>query len=257
MLAKALVAEAVGTFALCLVGAGSILVDAMLGDKGPGLLGIALAHGLILSVAVTATMNVSGGHINPAVTAAMMATRRISLPKGLLYVLAQLVGAVVAGLLLANFLFDGVQSVTGADVVQQTWNGTPHYEVHVLADPRSASGAWQAATRAGLIEAVLTFLLVFAVFGTAVDPRRPNVGGFGIGLTLAAAILAGGPLTGAALNPARAFGTGLMLGSGFWQQQPVYWIGPIVGGLAAGIICQVLILERSGEEQPHAPARDA
>jgi glycerol uptake facilitator-like aquaporin len=90
-----------------------------------------------------------------------------------------------------------------------------------------------------VVEAVLTFLLVFAVFGTAVDPRAPRVGGFAIGLVLTFDILAGGPLTGASMNPARTFGPAIA--SGVWADHLVYWVGPILGGIvAAGLYRNLL-----------------
>ena len=84
------------------------------------------------------------------------------------------------------------------------------------------------------IEAVLTFFLVFVVYGSAVDARAPKIGGLAIGLTVALDILFGGPYTGAAMNPARTFGPALV--SGQWTHHYVYWIGPLLGGLLAGVI---------------------
>jgi aquaporin Z len=93
------------------------------------------------------------------------------------------------------------------------------------------------------IELVLTFFLVSAVFGTAVSPDAPRVGGFGIGLVLLFDILVGGPLTGAAMNPARAFGPALVAGT--WVGQLVYWIGPIVGGILAALLWEYVLLPRT------------
>ncbi len=259
---KALIAEAIATFALCFVGAGAIMTNEHLGEKGFGLVGIALAHGLILAVVVTATMNVSGGHVNPAVTFAMLLTRRISLVNAMAYVLAQLVGGILAGLLLYQVVFKDIYVAhTTESVVLRTSNGTPNYDVAKLAPPEqigSPTAAEQntgkAAIRAVTIEAILTFLLVFAVFGSAVDPRHPNVGGFAIGLTVAADILIGGPLTGAAMNPARVVGTAfpmLFAGGSLLAQQWVYWVGPLLGGALAGLVYQHAILE---SKSPAAPA---
>lgn len=235
-LGKACVAESIGTFALCFIGAGAICMTTKMGNAGAGLLGVALAHGIILSIGVSATMNVSGGHLNPAVTCGLLAAGRISGGSAFLYVLSQLVGAILGGLAVFA-VFKGFQSPDGASVVKAAALGTPYY------------GAQISAGNAIFLEAILTFLLVFAVFGTAVDPRAPKIGGFGIGLTIAADILVGGPLTGAAMNPARTFGPGLIasltgnLGL-FWSQQVVYWIGPIIGGIAAGLIYESVIMEK-------------
>lgn len=228
------IAEMVGTFALCFIGAGVICTDAVAKDAGIGLVGVAIAHGLILSIAVTATMNISGGHINPAVTTTMWVYKKMDGDKALAYIASQLLGAAIAGGFIVMIF--GARG-PAADVHL----GTPHINrelLRVTADPTSLWGRYQLQFTAIGIETVLTFLLVFAVFGTAVDPRAPRVGGFGIGLTIAADILLGGPLTGACMNPARAFGPGIweafMFGFGRMSDQLVYWIGPIIGGLLAG-----------------------
>lgn len=236
-LGKACVAESLGTFALCFIGAGVICMNAQMGHGGPGLLGIAMAHGLILSIAVSATMNVSGGHLNPAVTCTMLLTGRITGGTAFRYILSQLIGATIAGVVVL-LIFQGMK--TGdMSVTRVAGLGTPAYNPTVL----SMGGAV-------LLEMVLTFLLLFAVFGTAVDARAPKIGGFGIGLTIAADILLGGPLTGAAMNPARTFGPGIVAWLNgdlplFWSQQLVYWLGPILGGCLCGVVYDKLILEPS------------
>lgn len=230
------VAEAVGTFILCFIGAGAICLATYKGfAPGVDLLGIAIAHGIALSVAVSATMNISGGHVNPAVTVAMLVTGRISLSDAIGYIIAQLIGATIAGALVL-MIFKGMM-VGDQQVVLAAGLGTPTY-----ADPITMG-------KAILIEACLTFLLLTAVFGTAVDPRAPKIGGFGIGLTICADILVGGPLTGASMNPARTFGPGLVAAmSGnldvFWSQQMVYWVGPIVGAVVAAFIYDGLLKQK-------------
>jgi MIP family channel proteins len=219
---KACLAEAAGTFALVFLGAGAVCQDAFTGRQ-LGLVGVALAHGLILSVAVSATMNLSGGHLNPAVTFGFLLTGRIDRDRAWRYLVAQLAGATVAGFFL-RFIF-------AEQVWQSVGMGTPHPA------PDITSGT------AIFVEAVLTFLLVFAVWATAVDGRAPKLGGFGIGLTLAAAILMGGALTGGALNPARAFGPAIA--SGHWGSHLIYWIGPLLGGGAAAVFYNSLLLRTS------------
>ncbi|GMU34644.1 MAG: aquaporin [Planctomycetia bacterium] len=222
------VAEAVGTFMLCFIGAGAMcLAVHQEFAPGVGLLGIAVAHGIALSVAVSATMYISGGHVNPAVTVAMLVTGRISLSDAIGYIIAQLIGATIAGALVLA-VFKGL-TVGDQQVVLAASLGTPIY-----ANPVTTG-------QAILIEACLTFLLLVAVFGTVIDPRTPKIGGFGIGLIVCADILVGGPLTGASMNPARTFGPGIVAAmSGnldvFWPQQLVYWIGPIVGAVVAALI---------------------
>ncbi len=104
-------------------------------------------------------------------------------------------------------------------------------------------------SQAYILEAIATFFLVFVVFGTAVDPRSPKVGGMAIGFTLSASILVIGPLTGGSLNPARSFGPALA--SGFWEGQFIYWLGPILGGIAAAVLYDWLFLRRSIEPVDH------
>lgn len=232
------VAEALGAFALSFIGAGVICMDARMGPQaGPGLLGIAIAHGLVLSIAVSATMNVSGGHVNPAVTVAMLVTGRISGGDAIKYIISQLAGATIAGLLVF-MIFKGITTPDGKAVAAAAGLGTPTYSADTVS-----------MAKAILIEACLTFMLLFAIFGTAVDPRAPKIGGFGIGLTIACDILLGGPLTGASMNPSRTFGPGLVAAltgnlPAFWSQQVVYWAGPCLGAIVAALIYDNLVLEK-------------
>lgn len=222
-LVQRLVAEAVGTLVFVFAGAGVVLTGVYPGT-GYGLLGVALAHALALSVMVTAMMRISGGHLNPAVTAGLLVGRRIGARDAALYVAAQVAGAVLAVLLLKALLPGGPAGALG-------W-GTPTINGQITL------------AKAIAIEAVLTFVLVSAVYGTAVAKNAPAVGGFGIGLTLLFGILIGGPLTGAALNPARAFGPALVANA--WTGQVAYWVGPLLGGIIAGLLWDRVLLK--GEE---------
>jgi MIP family channel proteins len=208
---KAAVAEMAGTFALIFVGAGSVLADAMTGGK-VGITGVALAYGLAMATMVSAVGHLSGGHLNPAVTAAFVVTGRMTAGTGLLYVGAQLVGASLA----AFFLSAAFPEMIRLAVML----GTP------------ALGSGVTAGTGIIVEAILTFFLVFTVFGTAVDGRGPKVGGLFIGLVITMGVLVGSALTGGAMNPARAFGPALF--SGMWSGQVVYWVGPLLGGVLAG-----------------------
>ncbi len=218
---RPLVAEFLGVFMLVFIGAGAIIVNAYR-DGVIGLGGIAAAHGLALALAVTVTMNISGGHINPAVTIGLWSIGRIDGRKAGLYVVAQLLGAVVAALLLKAAF------PTMAARIQQLG-------ALKLAPDVSFLGAVA-------IEAVLTFFLALAVMGTLVDPKAPKVGGFGIGVALWIGVLAGGPLTGGALNPARAFGPALV--ANFWVGQLVYWFGPIFGAFVAMQLYDRVLLKK-------------
>jgi len=222
-LARRLTAEALGTFGLVFIGAAVVVVNGGFPNSGIGLLGIALAHAVVLSVMVTATMTISGGHLNPAVTAGLLVARRIDAGSAAAYIVTQLVAAVIAAVL--------VKLLLPAHAVRGALLGVP-----VIASSVSLGQAIG-------IELVLTFFLVSAVFGTAVSPDAPRVGGFGIGLVLLFDILVGGPLTGAAMNPARAFGPALVAGT--WVGQLVYWIGPIVGGILASLLWEYVLLPRT------------
>ncbi|MBI2193976.1 MAG: aquaporin [Planctomycetes bacterium] len=232
------VAEAVGTFVLCFIGASAICTATATGAQpGSALLCIAVAHGLALSIAVSATMATSGGQVNPAVTIALIATGHVKTGTGIKFIISQLVGSVIAGLFVKMiFSGGGVRLAANlpslAEAYQQCGGGTP------------VPAANLPIGTAIFVEAILTFLLVFSVFGTAVDPRAPKIGGFGIGLTIAFDILAGGPLTGASMNPARTFGPGLA--AGIWDGHVIYWTGPILGALVAGLLYQNLLMKPAG-----------
>jgi MIP family channel proteins len=221
-LARRLVAEALGTFGLVFVGAAVVVVNGGFPNSGIGLIGIALAHAVVLSVMVTATMTISGGHLNPAVTIGLLVARRIAPGAALAYIVAQLAAACVAAFL--------VKLLLPPEAVRNALLGVP-----VIANSISFNQA------IGL-EAILTFFLVSAVFGTAVSLDAPRVGGFGIGLVLLFDILVGGPLTGAAMNPARAFGPALVAGE--WVGHLVYWIGPILGGVLAALLWEYFLLPK-------------
>jgi aquaporin Z len=219
------VSEFVGTFALVFVGGGAIM---MAPNGGGGLVTVALAHGFILSIMITALMRISG-HFNPAVTAGFLVTRRIEPVLAGVYIVAQLLGAMAAAyalkLTMPALLFDAARG------------GGQSISIDITA------------AQAFFLEAIATFFLVFVVFGTAVDPQAPKVGGFAIGLTVMVDILAIGPLTGGSMNPARSFGPAVA--TGIYEGQIVYWTGPIVGGLVAAAIYDALFLRRSPEPLDH------
>ncbi len=214
-------AEALGTFALVFIGAGSV-ASKYFPDANYGIVGIAIAHGLVLSVMITATMSISGGHLNPAVTLGLLAVRRVDVKTAGAYIVAQLAAAVLAAVVLKLCYPIGV--------VRPISLGTP-----------AVAGAL-VPYQAMLVEGLMAFFLVSAVFGTCVNPAAPKVGGFGIGLALMFDVLVGGPLTGAAVNPARAFGPALV--SGQWVGQGIYWVGPIVGGVLAALFWEHLLLPK-------------
>jgi MIP family channel proteins len=217
-------AEFVGIFALVFVGGASIMSSQLQGINP--LLVAAIAHGLILAIMISATMRISG-HLNPAVTIGFLVTRRIDPMMAVVYIIAQLLGALVAAYAL--------KAVFPAAVAVATRLGG-----------QTVSGDINTA-QAILCEAIATFFLMFVVFGTAVDPAAPKVGGFAIGLVVTADILAIGTRTGASMNPARSFGPAAV--SGMFEGQVVYWVGPILGAIAAALLYDGLFLRR-GKDQP-------
>jgi aquaporin Z len=232
-LIRALVGEFLGTFALVFIGAGAVVVDASKGGA-LGLAGIALAHAAVLSVMVTATMNISGGHLNPAVTFAIWMSNRIKLTHGASYIAVQLAAGALAAL--------AVKTLAPAMAGETTSYGVPRIAGDVTL------------TKAILIEGVLTLFLVSAVFGTAVSPEAPKIGGFGIGTVLLFDILMGGPLTGAAMNPARAFGPALV--GNDWHGHAAYWIGPLLGAAVAAVLWSKILLPVP-EKIPEGKSRKA
>ncbi len=225
-----LAAEFAGTAALIFFGVGSICADQYLraaGQGGVGLLAIALAHGLAIGVMVTAVGHISG-HFNPAVTIGFWVTRRLSTFDSLLYWIAQLAGALSAAYLIRRLL------------PFEVWSAVQ------LGTPGLAPGI----TRANgiIFEAVMTFLLVFVVFANAVDTRGAfgKIAGFAIGLTITLSVLFGGPFTGAALNPARAFGPALA--ANHWTNHGVYWVGPLAGGVVAGWLYNAIFLRHQKDD---------
>ena len=228
-LSQKLVAEFIGTFALIFFGAGAICVDFHLRSTGGiGLLAIALAHGLAIAVMVSALGHISGGHFNPAITIGFWVTRRLSTLDSLAYWAVQLAGATAAAFVL--------KAVIPEDIATNVFLGTPE----LMRDfPRWSGMA---------LEAVTTFFLVLVVFATAVDSRGTfkAIAGFGIGLTITLGILVAGPFTGAALNPARAFGPAVA--SGHWLNWGIYWVGPLAGGFIAGLLYDSLFLRHTDTE---------
>ena len=225
------ISEFIGTFALVFVGSGAIMVARMSGSPA-GLVEVALAHGLILAVMVSALMRISG-HFNPAVTLGFLAARRIEPMMAGVYVIAQVIGAVAAAYALKASFPDAVFVATrgGGQSIALDITGTQAFTLEVIA----------------------TFFLAFVIFGTAVDQRGPKIGGLAIGLTVTADILAIGPLTGASMNPARSFGPAVA--SGVFEAQLLYWAAPIVGGVAASLLYEYLFMKRGPEPVQHGGLR--
>ena len=212
-----LAAEFIGTFALIFFGAGSICAYQFLhAGSDLSLFGIAVVHGLAFALMISALGHVSGGHFNPAVTIGFWVTKRMTTVEAVSYWAAQLLGAIVAAFLL--------RAVVPDEIWRAVALGTPS----LTRDFTVLSGL--------ILEAITTFFLVLTVFATAVDDRNSSrpYAGFCIGLIISLGIMVAGPFTGAALNPARAFGPALA--SNHWANQGVYWVGPLLGGFFAGLL---------------------
>jgi aquaporin TIP len=219
--------ELLGTFALVFVGVGTIMAVGPQADAGT--LEVALAHGLVIAVMISAVGHISGGYFNPAITFGFMLTRRISLLLGLFYVFAQFAGGVLAALLL-RWVFPAANR-------DATNLGAP---------ARHTIGLGQAL----VVEALLTFFLVWVVFATTADPRSTYsaVAGIAIGLVVVFDNLMGYPLTGAIINPARALGPQLIGNS--WSDAWVWYVGPLAGGAIAALLYDELYLRPMGPPPP-------
>jgi MIP family channel proteins len=211
-------AEFVGAFALVFVGAGAILAAGPAAE--PGIVGIALAYGLVIAVMVSAVGHISGGHFNPAITLGFLVTGRLAPLLALVYWIAQFAGAIGAAALLRWIFADDTEASLGAPVL----NPGIQPEAGLL------------------IEAILTFFLVWVVFATMADPRGTfkSIAGLAIGLTITLDVLMGGTLTGAAMNPARALGPELI--SNTWDDFWIWYIGPFAGAVIAAVAYELLYL---------------
>jgi aquaporin Z len=205
------VAEFVGTFALIFIGGGAGVAVSLYSPTAGGLVAVALANGLAIGIMVTNLGHISGGHFNPSITLGFLATRRITVQLAVVYWVSQLLGAISAAFIL-RYLFSRAAVAAGAAPAPHVTDG-----------------------KAFVLELIMTFFLVWAVWATAVDARGAfkAIAGLAIGLTITMDVLMGGGATGAAMNPARAFGPELAgnVWSGWW----IYWVGPIVGALIASL----------------------
>lgn len=206
------VAELIGTFALVFIGAGTGVVGI------GGLLGVALAHGFVVTVFAYTYGHISGAHINPAVTFGLALNNAIKWVEAVYYWVAQFAGAIVAAYLL-TVIVDSVNlgGIQGGATVGTLTEPAPYVALGV--------------------EIILTFFLVNTILHAAVAGKGGAFAGLAIGLTLVFAILAGGPMTGASLNPARTFGPALFTGS-FKNPMTyvIYFAGPLIGAaLAVGV----------------------
>ncbi len=227
-------AEVLGTFLLVFIGAGTgTSVSSLLkGNASGGLLLVALAHGLALLLAVYVVGKISGAHVNPAVSIALLSVGKLAWVDAIYYIISQLIGATLGAL--------GILVVFGRSGALAAGLGATTY------------GSSTNFVQAAAIEAFGAFILVLAIMGTAVDKRAPaGWAGLAIGFALAAAIIVLGPTTGASVNPARTFGPDIVLTlfgkNGHWDQYLVYVIGPIVGGIVAAWLYKLIARPEEAE----------
>ncbi|KAE9585883.1 hypothetical protein Lal_00009909 [Lupinus albus] len=225
---KAYLAEFISTLLFVFAGVGSAIAYGKLTSDAAldpaGLVAVAIAHAFALFVAVSVGANISGGHVNPAVTFGLAISGQITIITGIFYWISQLLGSIVACFLL--------KFVTGG-----------------LAIPIHSVGAGVGASEGVVTEIIITFALVYTVYATAADPKKGSLGTIApiaIGFIVGANILAAGPFSGGSMNPARSFGPAVVSGdfSGHW----IYWVGPLIGGGLAGAIYGYIFLPSD-----HAP----
>ncbi|HEV2193208.1 MAG TPA: MIP family channel protein [Nitrosopumilaceae archaeon] len=229
---RAWFAEAIATYCLVFFGPLSIILAAVAFGNGlsvPAIVMISLAHGAAIGLMVYTFGHVSGAHINPAVTISMLVTRRIGIKDGIAYIIFQLIGAIVAAASLKAILPD-----LGAKVYFGTQGGPS-----ALLNHSAISGL--------AVEIILTFFLVTVIFMTAVHKKAPaGMYGLAIGGMIFLIHLVGVPLTGASVNPARTFGPALI--SGYWDFHWIYWVGPIIGAIIAGLIMNYVFVKKAEQQ---------
>jgi len=224
-------AEGIATFCLVFFGPLSVILAAAAFGTGlsiEGIIMISLAHGSAIGLMVYAFGHISGAHINPAVTIPMIITKKISPADGAGYIALQLIGGIIAAFSLVAILPDLGQAVNF---------GTQAPGDLIQGDPMKA--LW--------LEMIFTFFLVTTIFLVAVHKKAPaGIHGISIGGMVFLLHLVGVPLTGASMNPARTLGPAIA--SGFWEFHWIYWVGPIIGGIIAGLIMNYVFVKQAETE---------
>ncbi|RAL37504.1 hypothetical protein DM860_000198 [Cuscuta australis] len=224
---KAALAEFISTVIFVFAGQGSGMAFNKISHDGPttasGLIAASLSHTFALIVAISVAANVSGGHVNPAVTFGAFIGGNITFFRGILYVIAQLLGSTAACFLL-KFVTGGLPTGTFGLAGISVWSAL-------------------------VLEIVMTFGLVYTVYAVAIDPKKGDIGTLApivIGALVGANILIGGAFDGASMNPAVAFGPALV--SWTWGSHWVYWAGPIIGGGLAGVVYELFFISHHTHE---------
>ena len=231
---RAWLAEAIGTY--CLVFFGPLAIALALGSFSKSsildiqdLVVISLAHGAAIGLMVYAFGHVSGAHFNPAVTISMLVTRRINIKEAIPYIAFQIIGAIVAAASLKAII---------PDLVDKVNIGTQPGPSDILHNSVASGVA---------VEAILTFFLVTVIFMTAVHKKAAaGMYGLAIGGIIFLDHLVGVPLTGASMNPARTLGPAII--SGYWTNHLMYWVGPIIGAIIAGLIMNYVFVKKAEQQ---------
>ena len=225
---RGLAAELIATFMFVFMGIGAVGAATTAGLSlltpldGPGLVIIALGHGLGIFIGIVVIARITGAHLNPAVTIAAIVSGNLGIIRGFSYIVGQLLGSIIAVVLLDQFVWD-----------------VPGLGAHALS---------VSANDGLVIEVILTFFLVFTVFAAAMDKRgNAALAPLAIGLVVFVDHLIAVPLTGASMNPARTFGPALI--HGVWDDHWVYWGGPIVGGSAAAVTYVLIFGSRDDRDK--------
>lgn len=217
-LAPAVVAEFIGTFALCFFGIGATVAT------GGNLIAVALAHGLALAVFISPSMYISGGVFNPAVSIGLILAGKLAPSRAAIYIATQIAGAIAGAYMVKVLLGDSAVAAVKLGATSGTLTELGYF--------------WKVLG----FEAICSFALMFVVMGAAVDERAHKLGGFSIGLTVTMCILAAGPYTGASMNPARTLGPAVA--GGYWTMWYVYMIGPVLGASLAALVYRLFWVDR-------------
>eukprot|EP01125_Pyxidicula_operculata_P010377 TRINITY_DN3419_c1_g4_i1.p1 TRINITY_DN3419_c1_g4~~TRINITY_DN3419_c1_g4_i1.p1 ORF type:complete len:302 (+),score=60.20 TRINITY_DN3419_c1_g4_i1:23-928(+) len=235
-----LLAELWGTMLFVYLGTGSVVASIPIDGTMDSscVLAISLGFGFGLCTMVYATANISGGHLNPAVTLAIVATRKMPLLKGLAFIVCQCVGAILGSALIYGSVPNEVSSKVnyGATIpaINSSYGSSIESGFTFSIEPAQAF----------MIEVCLTFLLVFTIFATAgISHDKRYMGRFAplsVGFAVMVGHLVGAPFTGPSMNPARSFGPAII--SGVWDHHYIYWVGPITGGVLAGLVYKYVFI---------------
>jgi aquaporin Z len=227
-------AELIGTFVLVFFGTGAAVVSGkILGDLGTiGVLGIALAFGIAVLVMVYAIGAISGCHINPAITIAMLVNGKIVSKDAVIYIVVQCIGAIIASALLLAIM-----------------TGNPTYNLATNGLGQNGYGAGYlggySLVSAFLAETILTFIFLMVIFGATSKAAPAGFAGIAIGLSLTAIHLVGIPITGTSVNPARSLGPALIVGGTALAQLWLFIVAPIIGAVLAAFVWKYLIEDRT------------